>query len=122
MITRNARMYPNETAVVEVDPVSKTKKVVTWKEFDERINKVANAMIDRGIKKGDKVHMIMYNSLNILDLQWGIMRVGAWIAPLNFRFDSHEIKYCADVAEAKMMILEEAFIERVHEVRPHLLQ
>ena len=120
MITRNARMYPNETALVEVDPVLKTKKVATWKEFDETINRVANAMIDRGIKKGDKVHMLMYNSLNILELQWGIMRAGAWIAPLNFRFNSHEIKYCADVAEAKMMILEETFIERIHEVRPSL--
>jgi acyl-CoA synthetase (AMP-forming)/AMP-acid ligase II len=120
MIARNARMYPDKTALVEIDPVLKTRKVLTWKEFDRGINKVANAMIDRGIKKGDRVHMIMYNSLNVLQLQWGIMRMGALIAPLNFRFNSHEIKHCADVAEAKMMILEEEFIERINEVRPHL--
>ena len=120
MIARNARMYPNETALVEVDPVLKTRKVVTWKEFDTRINKVANALIDRGIKKGDKVHMLMYNSLNVLELQWGAMRAGAWIAPLNFRFTGQEILYCADVAEAKMMILEEEFLDRIREVQPHL--
>ena len=120
MIARNGRMYPNETALVEVDPVQKTRKAVTWKEFDARINKVANALIDRGIKKGDKVHMLMYNSLNVLELQWGAMRAGAWIAPLNFRFTGQEILYCADVAQAKMMILEEGFIDRVREVQPRL--
>jgi len=120
MIARNRRMYPNETALVEVDPVLKTRKAVTWKEFDTRINKVAHALIDRGLKKGDKVHMLMYNSLNVLELQWGAMRAGAWIAPLNFRFTGQEILYCAEVAEAKMMILEEGFIDRIREVQPHL--
>lgn len=120
MIARNSRMYPNETALVEVDPVLKTRKVVTWKEFNDRINKVANALIDRGIKKGDKIHTLMYNCLEVLELQWGAMRAGAWIAPLNFRFTAQEIIYCGEVAEAKMMILEEGFLDRIREVQPHL--
>jgi len=120
MIARNGRVYPNETALVEVDPVLKTRRAVTWKEFDGRINKVANALIDRGIKKGDKIHTLMYNSLEVLEIQWGAMRAGAWIAPLNFRFTGQEILYCADVAEAKMMILEEGFIDRIREVQAQL--
>ena len=65
MIARNGRMYSNETALVEVDPALKTRKVVTWKDL-MRINKVANALIDRGIEKGDKVHMLMCTSLRSL--------------------------------------------------------
>jgi acyl-CoA synthetase (AMP-forming)/AMP-acid ligase II len=120
MIARNSRMYPNETALVEIDPTQKTRKVLTWKEFDTRINKVANALIDRGIEKGDKIHMLMYNRIEILEIQLGAMRAGAWIAPLNFRFTGQEIVYCADVAEAKMMILEGGFLKTIREVQSSL--
>ena len=84
MIARNGRMYPNETALVEVDPVLKTRKAVTWKEFDARINKVANALIDRGIKKGDKIHMLMYNSLECPRTSMGGDEGGSMDRPSQF--------------------------------------
>ena len=48
------------------------------------------------------------------------MRAGRWISPLKLRFTGQEILYCAEVAEAKMMILEEGFLDRIREVQPHL--
>jgi len=120
IVARNARMYPDEIALIQRDTVTKARRALTWKEFNDRVNKVANALIDRGIKKGDKVNQIMHNSVTVLEIQLGIMKTGAWIAPLSFRFDSREIKYCADVAEAKIMILGEEFLDRVEAVRPEL--
>jgi len=120
MVARNRRMYPNDTALIEVRPSQGLRKEVTWKEFDERVNRVANALIDRGIRKGDKVIHWMTNSINWLEAYFGIIRTGAWAVPLNFRFTSEDFKYCADIAEGKAMILGQQFVERVEAVRPHL--
>ena len=120
MVARNRRMYPNDPALIEVRPSQGLRKEITWKEFDERVNRVANALIDRGIKKGDKVIHWMTNSVNWLEAYFGIVRTGAWAVPLNFRFTSEDFKYCADIAEGKVMILGEQFAERVEPVRPKL--
>lgn len=120
MVTRNRRMYPNDTALIELRPSQGLRKEVTWKEFDERVNRVANALIDRGIRKGDKVIHWMMNSISWLEAYFGIIRTGAWAVPLNFRFSSEDFKYCADIVEAKAMILGQQFLERVEPVRPQL--
>jgi acyl-CoA synthetase (AMP-forming)/AMP-acid ligase II len=120
MLTGNAMTYPNETALVELQPSQKIRKDISWKEFDERANRVANALIDKGIRKGDKVIHWMMNSINWLEAYFGIIRTGAWAVPLNFRFTSSELKYCAGIAEAKAMILGEEFVERVDAVRSKL--
>ena len=120
MLARNARLYPDEPALIELTPSEKLRKEITWKEFDERANKIANALVDRGIKKEDKVMHLMRNSINWLEAYFGIIRTGAWAVPLNFRFTSREIKYCADIAEARVMILGEEFTERVEAIRSQL--
>ena len=120
MLARNARMYPNDCALIELKPSQQLRREITWKEFDERANRIANALIDRGISKGDKVIHLMMNSINWLEAYFGIIRTGAWAVPLNFRFNSRDIKYCADIAEAKVMILSEEFTERVGAIRSQL--
>jgi acyl-CoA synthetase (AMP-forming)/AMP-acid ligase II len=120
MVVRNRRMYPNDTALTELRPSQGLRKEISWKEFDERVNRVANALTDRGIRKGDKVIHWMMNSINWLEAYFGIIRTGAWAVPLNFRFTGQDFKYCADIAEGKLMILSEQFIDRVKEVRSQL--
>ena len=120
MLAKNARMYPEDSALIELKPGKKIRKEITWKKFDERANRIANALIDRGVGKGNKVIHLMMNSTNWLEAYFGIIRTGAWAVPLNFRFTSREIKYCTDIAEAKVMILGEEFIERVASMRAQL--
>jgi acyl-CoA synthetase (AMP-forming)/AMP-acid ligase II len=120
MLARNAAIYPDDTALIELEPSKNIRKEITWKEFDERANRIANALIDRGIKKGDRVLHWMRNSVNWLEAYFGIIRTGAWTVPLSFRFTSYEMKYCADIAEARAMILGEEFIERVNAIRSQL--
>ena len=120
ILARNAELYPDEVSLVELNPAEGLRREVTWKEFDQRANRVANALIDRGIKKGDKVVYLMRNSINWLEVYFGIIRTGAWVAPLNFRFTSREIKYCADIAKARVMILGEEFRDRVESIRSQL--
>jgi len=113
MIARNARMYPNDIALVELRPSKGFRRQITWKEFDQRVNRVANVLVERGVRKGDRVVHWMMNSIDWLEAYFGIIRTGAWAVPLNFRFDGRDLKYCVDIVEAKVMILGEQFAERV---------
>ena len=117
MLANNARKFPNDMALIELMPDEGLRKEISWREFDSQANKIANALRDRGIKKGDKVIQLMRNSINWLETYFGILRTGAWVVPLNFRFTSIDIQHCAGISEAKMMIMDEEFIERVDKVK-----
>jgi len=62
----------------------------------------------------------MRNSIDWLVAYFGIIRSGAWAVPLNFRFSGREIKYCADIAQARIMVLDHNFREVVSQIRPEL--
>jgi acyl-CoA synthetase (AMP-forming)/AMP-acid ligase II len=64
ILARNARMYPDDVALVERIPAEKKRFEITWKEFDERANQFANVLIKKGIKKDDKVVHWMNNSIS----------------------------------------------------------
>ena len=51
LLKQNARLYPDEIALIELHPGKNIRKTVTWREFDDRANRVANALMERGIKK-----------------------------------------------------------------------
>ncbi len=120
MLARNGRMYPDEVALVERDPGEKRRVEITWKEFDRKADRMANFLRERGIGKGDKVVHLMHNSIDWLTAYFGIIRTGAWVVPLNFRFTSEDIQYCIDVAEPRIVLFGEEFTERIDSIRDEL--
>ncbi len=122
ILSRNARMYPDEIALIEREPARKIRKTLTWEEFDRQSNQIANRLIQRGVKKGDRVVELMMNCIEWLPVYFGILRTGAWAVPLNFRFLGKSIARCTRIAEAKVMIFGEEFIERIEEYRSELDQ
>jgi acyl-CoA synthetase (AMP-forming)/AMP-acid ligase II len=120
MLARNARVYPNDVALVERIAVDKSRTEITWGEFHERANRFASILAQKGVKKGDKVAHWMQNSIDWLVAYFGIVRTGAWVVPLNFRFTAEEMKYCADVAKPVAFVFDEEFAERVGSVRSTL--
>jgi len=117
ILARNARRFPDEVALIERVPEQKKRTEITWKEFDDKANRYAQALMKKGIKKGDKVVHLMMNSVDWLVAYFGIIRTGAWVVPLNFRFTSEDIKYCIEVAEPKAMIFGEEFADRVDPIK-----
>ena len=135
-LERNARQYPNDICLVEINPEIKEDRRVTWKEyeliepsektsyrreitwsvFNEKANRFANLLIERGIKKGDKVAILMMNGLEWLPIYFGILKTGALAVPLNFRYSSDEIEYCVNLAEADVLVFSNPFIGRVEEI------
>ena len=136
LLERNHKLYGDEVALVELNPsVKDTKRTswreyglvqptsfepyrreITWSVFDEKANRVANMLIDRGIKKGDRVAILMFNCLEWLPIYFGILKTGAIAVPFNFRFDSSEIKYCADLAEVHVLFFGPEFIGRIEAI------
>ena len=132
-LERNARLYPDEVALVELNPDEPDTRRTSWKEFeliqpsrfepyrreitwsvfDEKANRFANMLIGRGIKKGDKVAILMYNCLEWLPIYFGVLKTGAIAVPFNFRYDAEEILYCAELAEVDMIVFGPAFIGRI---------
>lgn len=132
-LERNARLYGDEVALVELNPEVKDTRRMTWKEyeliqptssepyrreitwsvFDEKANRFANMLLSRGIKKGDKVAILMYNCLEWLPIYFGVLKTGAIAVPFNFRYDADEILYCAELAEVDVIVFGLAFIGRI---------
>ena len=119
MLARNARLYGDETALVERIPAEKTRRAITWKEVDDKANRFANVLRSKGVEKGSKVVHLMYNAIDWLIAYFGIVRTGAWVVPLNFRFTSADIRYCTDVAEPDLILFGEEFADRIEAVKEH---
>jgi len=135
-LEKNAKLYPDEVALVEINPAvqpspnttwrefsliestpgGKYRREMTWKEFDVKANRFANLLLTRGIKKGDKVAILLMNCLEWLPVYFGILKTGALAVPMNYRYTADEIKYCAELADVNTLIFGEEFIDRVEEV------
>ena len=136
LLERNAKEYANDIALVELNPAIQEKRRVTWREyelmesdpkspyrreitwsvFNEKANRFANVLISRGIKKDDKVGILLMNCLEWLPIYFGILKTGALAVPLNFRYDADEIEYCVDLADVNILVFGPEFIGRVEEI------
>ena len=120
LLAKNARMYPNDIAFVEIRPSLNVRKDITWARFYERVNRLANGLLARGITRGDKIYVLGKNSINWLEAFFGAMATGAWVVPLNFRFTDDDIRYCANVAEPSAFIMETEYASRIAAMRQGL--
>ncbi|MBR5421154.1 MAG: acyl--CoA ligase [Lachnospiraceae bacterium] len=135
-LERNHKEYGDEVALIELNPEQKeTRRVswkeysliqqtedqpyrreITWKVFDEKANRMANMLLGRGVKRGDKVAILMMNCLEWLPIYMGILKTGALAVPFNFRYSADEIQYCADLAEVDVLLFGPEFIGRVESI------
>ncbi len=136
ILLNNCIKFGSDIALVEINPKTDSEKFVTWKEyslieqsvfnqnrreiswnvFNEKANRFANLLIESGIKKGDKVAILLMNCLEWLPIYFGILKAGALAVPLNFRYTSDEIKYCLKLAETNAIIFGPEFIGRMEEI------
>ncbi len=135
-LERNRKEYGDEVALIELNPEQKENRKVSWKEysliqqttdepyrreitwrvFDEKANRMANMLLSRGVKRGDKVAILMMNCLEWLPIYMGILKSGAIAVPFNFRYSADEIQYCADLAEVDVLLFGPEFIGRVESI------
>ncbi|WP_028656964.1 acyl-CoA synthetase [Nocardioides sp. J54] len=87
ILARNARRAPDRTALIFEDSSR------TFAELDERTNRLANALADRGVGHGDKVAVLMYNRLEVVESFFACQKLGACPVPVNFRLAPSELAY-----------------------------
>ena len=120
ILARNGRRFGGPTGPIERVPELNRRVEMTWGEFDAQANRVAQALMARGIRKGDTVVHLMMNCIEWLPVYFGILRTGALAVPLNFRFLAKGIAYCTAVAEARAFIFGEEFIDRVDDIKAEI--
>ncbi len=136
ILTKHADFYPNDVSLVEINPKLENNKnmtwrefsltqataaesyrhELTWKEFQQHANRFANLLLSRGIKKGEKVAILLMNCLEWLPIYFGILQAGAIAVPLNFRYTAEEIAYCLDKADAEYIVFGPEFVGRVESI------
>lgn len=136
LLEENARKFGSDVALVEVNPqVQETRRVlwkdydliqptssfwyrheITWHVFDEKANRFAQLLMSRGVKKGDKVAILLMNCLEWLPIYFGVLKTGALAVPMNFRYSAEEIEYCLDLAEADVLVFGPEFIGRIETI------
>ena len=136
ILQKNAELYTDDVSLVEINPKLENNKNMTWREFsltqstaaetyrreitwgefNKRANRFANLLLSRGIKRGEKVAILLMNCLEWLPIYFGILRTGAIAVPLNFRYTADEIAYCLDKADAEYIVFGPEFVGRVEEI------
>ena len=140
LLERNSKLYGDEVALVEINPEIREEQRVTWKEyeliqptstayyrrqitwsvFDEKANRVANMLMEMGIKKGQKCAILLMNCLEWLPIYFGVLKSGAVAVPLNFRFTSEEIDYCLKASDSDVLFYGPEFIGRIEDIAQKL--
>lgn len=115
-VMEHAKVTWREYALIEANPMEAGRTEITWREFDKRANRFANLLLSRGIKRGDKVAILLMNCLEWLPIYFGALKAGAIAVPLNYRYTAEEIKYCLELAEADVLIFGPEFIGRIEEI------
>ena len=93
-----------------------SRREITWGQFNDEANRFANALLKHGIGKGNKVAILMFNSLEWLPIYFGILKTGAVVVPFNYRYSSEEIKYCLELADVDLLIFGDQFIGRLENI------
>ncbi len=114
MLARNARKCPDLEGVIFRD------KRVTYRELDERVNRLANALLSKGIKKGDNVGLLMQNSKEMLEIFFAAAKIGAVNVPVNIRLSPPEIAYILNNAGVKILFFRENFIGTIEKIKGDL--
>jgi acyl-CoA synthetase (AMP-forming)/AMP-acid ligase II len=114
VIAHNARVNAEAIAVVCED------ERLTWREFDERTNRFARVLRDRGLGKGDKVALFMSASLEAFLAFWGSAKAGCVTVPLNVMLDGQSLVRLASDSDAVAMIADPATESAVDRIRDQL--
>ncbi len=136
ILEHNATLFKNDVSLVELNPgdddkprmtwreysliestgKARFRKEITWGEFNVQANRFANLLLSRGIKKGDKIAILLMNCIEWLPIYFGILKTGAVAVPLNFRYTADEIKYCCKLAEVDGIVFGPEFTGRMEEI------
>ena len=100
-----SQLLPHKVAIIDHD------RVLTYREFNERCNRVAHFLLKEGVRRGDRVGVLMYNCHEFMEVYFGLAKVGAICVPLNWRMAPPEIAYITKDCEPTTLFFHHEFLD-----------
>ena len=122
-LRRHAARIPDRAAVVALHSPLHERRVLTYRELNEQVNRLANSLAARGVGVGDVVATMGRNTPESVVAFWAAAKLGAAVTGVNYTFTGREIHYQLAHSEAKALVCEDAFVEKIEaldEPLPHL--
>jgi acyl-CoA synthetase (AMP-forming)/AMP-acid ligase II len=116
MLARRARIHPDKEALVFAG------RRPTYRELDERANRVANALGDRGVASGEHIAQLLMNGTETMEIYFGVGKLGCVNVPLNFRLKGPEILFQLQDSETRVLFFGDELAAAVSEIRGELPQ
>ncbi len=110
----NAKKFPNTVALKD------QRKSFTYPETNRRVNRLAHGLLSLGLQKGDKVAVLLENSIEIVELYLATAKTGLVIVPINFRLIGPEVEYIVNNSDAKAFVVHDEFAPTVDAIKPSL--
>ena len=116
MLRVNAFKFPDKMAVKGI-AVRGGFNELSFAQYNEKACRLANAWLDMGLKKGDRIAVLLYNVVEYMEIYAAAAKAGLVIVPINFRWVGPEIEYVVNNSESRAFICSEEFLEEVESVR-----
>jgi len=114
LLTLVASKHPQRSAILFEN------KRFTYREFNQRANRFAHSLLRLGLRKGDKVAVLLFNSNHFAEVYFGTAKIGGVFAPINFRLAGEEVLYILNHSDARFFVFGEEFAALVTTIRPRL--
>jgi fatty-acyl-CoA synthase len=111
---RAVSLYSEKIGIVD------GSKRFTYGDYNQRINRFANALTNLGIGQGDVVSFITYNSHQLLEAYYAVPQIEGILNPINIRLTHHEIEYILNHAETKVLCFHHDFLPLVEDMRDQI--
>jgi acyl-CoA synthetase (AMP-forming)/AMP-acid ligase II len=114
VLRMNARLFPDKIGARDLG------RAMTFRQWDARACRLANALIGLGLTKGDRVAVLAYNRIEWLEIYAATAKAGLVCVPINFRLLAPEVRYIVENCEARALIVEDALADRIEPLRAGL--
>jgi fatty-acyl-CoA synthase len=114
VLTTNARLYPERLGAADLE------RTMTFREWNARACRLANALRGLGLEQGDRVAVLAYNRVEWLEIYAAAAKAGLVAVPINFRLVGPEIVYIVNDCEARAVIVEDALLGAIEAIREDL--
>jgi long-chain acyl-CoA synthetase len=111
LLTGHARYRPDHTAIVFKE------HRFSFREFNHRVNRLANALLDLGASKGDKIATVLPNCLELLEVYWAVAKIGAVVVPLSTLLRGKALASLLQDSEVRTVVTNPDFVAAVDAIK-----
>lgn len=112
-LSKRALLNPNREAYVDANGSLR----LSFLELNQRCNAVANALLDAGVQKGERVAFLLMNSVEFMEAYFAAAKIGAVVVPLNWRLVPDELEFILKDSGSKRLIFGDEFLDTVAELQ-----